>query len=893
MPWLYNRTLDKLFMRLRSVTRQAEVDAQLDAELAFHLEQQIQENLAAGMQRDEAECAARRTIGGLAQIKDQCRDTRRVAWITDVVSDIRFALRLFAHSPVFCATIVGTLTLGIGANVAVFSIADALLLRKLPVPHPEELVQLLQPDGPLLEEYGERFSANDYRSLRDAARPFGQLAAETGTTRTSMLAGNGEEPVHRDIVSRNYFDVLEIPVVMGSSIGPDASARQAVISYSFWKRRFDLDPHVLGRNIRIGADTFEIAGVTRAGFFGLEPEAITDIWTTVDIAPGHRPSLRVIGRLNPGATSGQLFGPLQALFHQHMLTTIGHPPPDTPAPLLDRLAKLTLKIVPASKGFSALRLQYGNPLRIVFAIVGMVLLVACLNVASLMIARAAARQRELAVRASLGAGRWRLLRQLLAESLLLAVPSALFGMAAAYGTTPLLVKLLAPAESPIQLALNIDGHLLAFTAAVCMAATLVFGLVPAWRAANADVNSALKTRPPQMTYGAGRSGKLIVASQVALSLVLLVAATLFVRTLHYLSTFDIGFERRHVIVTALRCPGVERSETLHQLWEDLLLRVGRIPGVESASLSSGSVFDGASGVGAIRFFGVPVGPHDLDGTLLFQASANFFHTVGTPVLAGRDFAPRDFDPGAPPVAIVSSTFARLYFGSADPIGKRFSNFEDVPPRWITIVGVAKDTRHDSLRSPLRPIAYLPYTWPRPSSVLSLSVSTHLSGERLGPELRTAAAAISPSLSVGRMASQERLIDDSLVREKLLASTSSTFAALALIMAGIGLYGLINYAVARRTQEIGIRMAIGATPRDVVRMILGESILTIAAGILAGLALSAAVVQWISSLLFGVGPQDPATILAAIAVLTVSALVAAWIPARRAAGTDPVAALRNE
>ncbi len=455
MGWLQSRTLDKLCLRLRSVVLRKRVDDELDIELAFHLEQQIKEYLAAGMSLEEARFAARRAIGGIAQIKDQCRDTRRAGWVTDLVSDMRYAGRTFARARGFAITIILTLALGIGANTAVFNITDALLLRSLPLPDPERLIQILQPDGPMLEQYGERFSPGDYGSMSDAAGPAAQLASETGTKLVSALVGASEEPVRRDAISGNYFGTLGIVCVAGRTILPDDINRSgvAVISYGFWERRFNRDPQVIGRLVRIGQQEFTIIGVTRAGFFGVEQDGPTDIWTPIATKlPGDR-AVRILGRLNTGAGEAQVLGPLQVLFHDHMLQMIGHAPPGTPGSLVNRLKQLTLKIVPAGKGFSTLRVEYGQPLQIVFAIVAVVLLTACLNVASLLLTRAASRQREMAVRASLGAGRWRLLRQMLAESFLLSGCATVLGVATAHWTAPLLANLLAPSDSPVDLAL--------------------------------------------------------------------------------------------------------------------------------------------------------------------------------------------------------------------------------------------------------------------------------------------------------------------------------------------------------------------------------------------------------------------------------------------------------
>src|ERR1051326_6899243 len=495
------RALNILKLRFRTLFKRERLDRELEEELQYHLGREIQRNLEAGMAAGQARTAAVRSLGGAAQIQEQCRDQRRLGWITDTLWDLRYALRAFRREPLFVTAIVITLGLGIGGNTAIFSIADALLLKVLPVREPGRLFQVLQPDGPGLQEYGELFSASDFGLMRDRVGQFAQLAAETEPTQvTATIEGTQEELLRRGTVSGNYFGVLGVGPSIGRTILAidDRASGQppvAVISYGFWKRRFDLDRHILGRTIRIGNTIFQIIGVAEAEFFGLEVGTMTDLWTPLASELQRTRSVRsvrLIGRLNSGAGVAQASAPIQAMFHQQMVDMVGHAPPGTPRPLVDRILQLKIKLIPAAKGISPLRAQYAQPLLIVFGLVALVLLVACTTVATLFEARRSVRERELAVRVSLGASRWRLMRQLLSEGILIAAAAAVSGLILAHWTSPLLVSLLAPSGTPVQLSLGIDSRVLAFTAILCVLTALLFGLIPAWHSSTVNPGVSLK-----------------------------------------------------------------------------------------------------------------------------------------------------------------------------------------------------------------------------------------------------------------------------------------------------------------------------------------------------------------------------------------------------------------
>jgi predicted permease len=893
------RVLEILRLRLRTLLTRGRLDREVEEELRFHLDRQTQQNLDAGMPPDRARQAAIDTIGGAARIQEQCREARGFLSFAGLGSDLGRGWRVFGREPAFAAAVVATLALGIGVNTAVFRIADTLLLRGLPVQEPQRLFQVLQPDGRGLHEYGELFAAGDYAEFRNAAARFAQLAAETDSREVqAALDGSSAEPVRHTSVSPDYFQALGVEPALGRVFEPAGDNSAVILSYGFWTRRLARDPRILGRSLRIDNSVYVVAGVAEQAFSGIETGAFTDAWTKLDSQPPHSRSLRLIGRLLPGATIEQAFGPMQAILHQHMRDMVGRVPPGTPRSLIDRILQLQLHLVSAANGISPLRAGNAAPLWIVFGLVALILLLACATVATLFEARRSARRREMAVRISLGAGRWRLLRQLLCEGLPLAGAAALAGLVLAYWTAPVLANRLSPAGLTIQLPGGIDLRVLAFTAELSLVTALLFGIVPAWHSSRVAPWSALASGRPRSaggrprSAGGARSGKILVAVQVALSTMLVTGATLFVRTLVNLSTLDPGFESRNTLVADVQFRGADRTQRLALAWGDLLRRVASLPGVESASLASGGAFNGAFGNGMLRLPGAPVDTRNA-GCVFFSASPGFFATSGIPLLAGRDFAPPDFDPAAPPVALISESLAREFFQTDHPVGRTFSNLEDKPPRWITVIGAVGDTRFENLRDRPPRVVYLPYTWPRPSSNLSVVLRARRDTGALTSALRREAAAASPDFTLRHLTSETELIDRTLARERLLAAVASFFGALALLMAAVGLYGIMTFTVAQRTGEIGVRMALGAARGTVLRMILRESALVVLIGAAVGLPVSWVAGHVLSTLLYGAKVTDAATIATSLTFVLAGTVAAALIPARRAARIDPIAALRYE
>ncbi len=821
-------------------------------------------------------------------------------WFTESVHDLRYALRTFRRSPSFALTIVLTLALAIGANTAVFSIVDAVLFKMLPVHDPQRLFQVIAPPEQGLTEGSEVFSFPDYQEMRDNAAPLAELAAAGRVLREfGSIDGSPVEEIRNGQMSGNCFGVLGVGPAIGRMFAGKIDREPerhpvAVISYSFWRSRFHRDPGVLGHVIRIRNVAYQIIGVTPPGFFGVEIGSLTDVWTPITTGGSYRSTSpigvwRLLVRPKPGITEEQALGPIQAIYHRRLAEYTSRQP-GMPQGLRDNLLRHELRLIPAGQGFSQLRAAYNRPLRVVMAVVAVVLLLACANIANLLLARANVRRREMAVRASAGASRIRMLRQLLTESLLLAGIASALGLLAARWTSRVLVSMLAPSESPVLLALDLDWRLLGFAGALCIGAVLLFGLLPAWRGSSVDLYAALKsgTHP---AGGGARTREILVTAQVALSLVLVIGAALFLRTLRNLATVDAGFDARNLVVANVSFRG-PRDDRMAAAWGELLRRVAAIPGVESAGLSTGGPFSYVLGSGPIRVPGVPM-KGDAYNCGFLWLSSNYFHTMSTPLVMGRDFEPRDNAPGAPRVAIINEAVAREYFPNQNPVGKVFSAGRQA--NWIEIVGVAQDTKLDSLRESAPMTIYYPYMQAPPLLLgrMSLEVKSRRGVAALATVLRREAAAASPAFVLIGVTTQTRLIDETLFRERLLATVAGFFGGLALVLAAIGLYGTVSYTVTQRTQEIGIRMALGATRHDVMHMVMRRTAALVAAGSVAGLAGAAAAARLVASLLFGVTPRDPVTLLLSVAVLLAAALGAAFVPARRAARTDPMMALRYE
>jgi predicted permease len=900
-----NRT--DLWLRLRALLLRRRAESELEEEIAAHIELQTRKHMQAGMNADEARQHARIVFGGLENAKEECRDARRVSWFSNVSQDLRYAIRAFRRAPGFTALIIFMLALGMGANLATFSVTDAILLRMLPVRDPASLFRMVGVNG---DAYGMGGGGSYilYREMQNRTSRFADLMAYQAAEPAAISIDRSEpERLMQQTVSGNYFRVLGVNPVAGRMISPEDDSEPgqhavAVISYRLWKSRFDTSERAIGSKLQFDNHAFDIIGVAPAAFFGVEVGKMVDVWTPVSMAPAgnltndHMFWLRMMGRLHPGITIAQAAAPMQAVMNETMLEDVRqHAPPGTPKQVIDRfLAEMRIKGVPAGGGISYLRRQYQQPLQIMMFVVGLVLLIACSNVANLLIAKGSARQQEIAIRLSLGAGRGRILQQLITESLLLALLSAGAGLLFAHWGTPILVRLLTPSGEPARLATGLNLRLLAFTSLLSLLTVLICGLLPGLRLAGADMYTALKNGARLTGGGTGRARKILVASQVALSLVLVIGAVLFTRTLVNLMSSYLGFNPSSVLVTriAFQRPGEERN---FFAWSELLRRVRALPGVEQASLSSAGLFTGEPPVIGIRTTAAKALPTDpIAGEL--SVSTGYFQTLGIKFVSGRDFESRDNDSSSPMCAIVNQAFVRKFFGNENPLGHKLTKLANAPV-WTEIVGVVQDAKYGSLRENPPPMIYVPYgrirDWipPQGPGLLGfLQVRGHQSPGSLAADLR---AQIGQQFTIGEVSRQQQLIDDTLVRERLLASVASLFGGLALLLAALGLYGIMSYAVVQRRQELGLRMALGAAPKTILYLMLRDSATIVSLGAIAGILAAALSTHLARALLFGLAPNDPTTFIAASVLLLAASLAAAFIPAYRAAETDPMIALRHE
>jgi putative ABC transport system permease protein len=819
-------------------------------------------------------------------------------WLDQFAMDIRYVLRGLRRSPGFTAVAVLSLALGIGANTALFGLIDALILRSLPVVHPGELVEVA------VGGQGD-FTNAIWEQLRDRQNVFvGAFAwAPTGFD----LAAEGEkQPVAGLYVSGDFFRTLGVHALRGRVLMPDddrrGGAAVAVISHAFWERQYGADPQIVGRAIRINGHPFTIVGITPPGFFGVDVGSRFDVAAPLAsevIFDAERPGLderqqwwlSVFGRLKPGITSQKAGTGLNVLAPAVFEAAA---PPDQKPQERRNFLRNQFTIHPAVTGISSLRGRYAQGLMILLAMVGVVLLIACANLANLLLARADARRREVAVRLALGAGRARLLRQFLTESLLLAAFGALLGVALAQWGNRALIGFL-----NLFLDLSPDLRVLGFTTALAIVTSLLFGLAPALLATRIGPNDALKEGARGLTGRRRRwsLGRLLVAAQVALSLLLVVGAGLLVRSLHTLLTQNMGFERQGVLMvdpdlrnttyTAKRQPVVA---------EELLARFQALPGVASASRSAVTPISGMSWQWDVRV-GAPGGQVRSEHAWFNLVSPGYFETMRTPLLAGRRFTAQDTATSAR-VAIVNETMARRLFPGANPLGKVYR--DDAPPgaavkEFVTeIVGVARDAKYRRLRDEVPPTIYLPISQnPAPFPVVG-TYALRFSGATpdVTARVREAAHVVNPRISLEfRLLSVQ--VEDSLLQERLVAMLSALFGLLALVLAAIGLYGVVAYSVTRRFHEIGIRIALGAGRGAVQWLVLREVGALLFAGLMLGLTMALTGTRLVRTMLYGLTPNDPWTLAGACVVLLVVGAIAGWIPARRAARVDPMASLRHE
>jgi putative ABC transport system permease protein len=887
--------------RLRNHLRTNRISRDIEREMAFHLAERADDLVAVGMTPEEARHEARRRFGNVGLQRERTRERDLFAWLDTLIADLRYALRALRASPGFALVAICSLALGIGANTAIFSILDAVMLKSLPVRHPEELVTLARGGG------GENVYTNPlWEAIRDRQDVFSGLFA-FGMEGFNLTAGGEARRVSGDLVSGDFFSTLGVRTAVGRPIVHADDYRGcpgiAVLSNAFWQRDYAGDPRAVGRLISLDGHPFQIVGVTDARFFGVNVGAQPQVYVPLcSEAIVHGTNswldgrstwfLQIIGRPKPDVSPRQIAARFATLAPAIAEATL---PPNWPAHAVDDYKHAAFSVMPAAKGFSELRSTYRKALYMLTAIVALVLLVACANVANLLLARGTVRGREMAVRLALGAGRARLARQLITESLLLSSLGAALGVVIAMWGSRVLVHSLS-ADRGVSLDLSVDMNMLMFTIGVVVTTGLLFGLPPAWRAGRVDPQVAMKAQGRGVVEGRTRFtlGNALVVGQVAMSLVLIAAAGLLLGSWRKLAAVDPGFRREQVLLVATDISPAHVAEGQRPaVFGQILERMRALPGVRAASVSRITPVGHAGWNEMLKVEGfTPASERD---ALAWAngVSEGYFATMGTPLLSGRDFDGHETSTSAP-VAIVSEAMARKFFGTATAVGRRFQIEQG--SGWgspIEVIGVAGNTKYRSLRDSAQPIIYFPRSQQESGSErLNFEIRADADPLGLVPAVKAALAQVDPRFTLD-FTTLERQVAESMTVARTVATLSGFFGALALLLATIGLYGIMTYAVARRRNEIGVRIALGAERSRVIRMVLADASRITVFGVVLGVALALGVTRLVSTFLYGLKPNDPVTLGASAILLLAVGLLATAFPAWRAALLDPVTALREE
>ncbi|HYL65088.1 MAG TPA: ABC transporter permease [Candidatus Methylomirabilis sp.] len=882
-----------------SFWRRQKRERELEEELQSHLEMAASDRMERGESPGRARDAALREIGNLSVIKEVTRDNWGWRWLEDLAQDFRYSLRTMRRSLGFCAVAIVTLALGIGANTAIFSLMDAFLWRTLPAKDPQQLVfvRAMAPDG---RTFGD-FPYREFEYLRDRNNSFSGMFAYDSSNNNVTVDGQSEI-VADDFVSGNYFEVLGVNAFLGRTLtaDDDHAGRKpvAVISYAYWQKRFAGSETAIGKTIYVGQMPFTIIGVTSAEFFGRNvagrsANVVLPMWVQPQLGLKDHDTFDIMGRLKPEVSLEQARADLDVDYRQVLMEEAASSSSTQVEPGSGG-EKILLR--PALRGEDPPTENFGTEIRILAVVVGVALLIACVNVAGLLVARASSRQREIAVRVAMGAGRGRLIRQLLTESVLLALIGGALGVLVAKWGVSLLVTVLAYGYAPIPFDLSPNARVLAFTAGMSILTGILFGLAPALSGTRVDLNPVLKGAAWREGSNILRRGlaKSFVVAQVALSLALLIGAGLLLRSLKQLYAVDVGYDGSKIL-TMWVFPAMNDHDHAREmnLYRELYEKLNTIPGVQSASLSRLRMVYGnwnrkvwAQGeagqrANAREVYCDPAGPR-------------FFETMGIGLLLGREFSFADTET-SPKVAIISESMARTFFLGVNPIGQRFGFAGAKSSGDIEVVGVVKDIKHRVGEAEPQEAAWIPYTQ-APADMfgqMTLVVRTAAIPANIAPAMRAAAQSADKNLPLGKVETESAELDDYLGGWRSMGTLLSFFGGLALVLAALGLYGAMSYLVGRRTKELGIRLALGAQKRGMLWMVLREAGFLVATGVGFGVPMAVAASRLISSMLFGVKATDGVTISSAILVMSVVALLAAYLPARRATRVDPIVALRYE
>jgi len=832
--------------------------------------------------------------------------------MTGFLSDLKFALRLLRRSPLFTIVAIVSLALGIGANTAIFTLLDQLVLRLLPVKDPQQLVMIWTRGPHFGNNRGSRAASYPmYQDFQQKAEAFSYVFCRYYTPLAVSFQGQTER-VNAELVSGNFFQALGVGPAAGRVFSPDEDDREykghpsVVLSHHYWVNRFGADPKVIGEKILVNEYPMTIAGVSAAGFQGLDPSNTPHLRVPIQMKPlmtpgwddiGNRRSrwIQIFARMKPGYTGESAKASLEPLFQQILGYELTLPAFNTASQFMrDRFLKMSLHVDPAATGYSELRGRYETALKVLMAMVGLVLVMACANVANLLIARAVARQKEIAVRQAIGASRGKLVRQLLIESLLLAFAGGLLGILLAVWTIRGLLSFLPQDGAPLLLEAAPDLRILGFNVALVVATALLFGLAPALKTTRVDLFNTLKDAAGAIA-GTGSSVKLrktLVVAQVALSFLLLAGAGLFARSLHNLQATDPGFRDVENLVTFQIDPALNgySPDRGKMFYKQLLENIRAAPGVKSAGIAAVPLLHGFEWDSWMQVEGHQAKDGEDMAAFMNALSPGYFQTMGVPLLEGRDFDDRDFG-NRFAVAVVNRKFARHFFGERSPIG-RHVGFGGGPSAKldIEIVGMVEDSLYEGPREGVRRQVFVPRFQSSFPGAAVYYVRTWLESKTLFAALRNEGKKLDAAMPIYEMKRLEAQLDETLGTERLIAALSTAFGALATLLAAVGLYGVMAFAVARRTKEIGVRMALGARPSAVVWLVMKEVLVLLAAGLAIGVPSAYLLGRYVATQLFGVQPGDPLTAALAVALL---ALSAGFLPARRASAIDPIRALRYE
>jgi len=905
--------------RLRALFSRASVEHELDDEFRFHIERGAEKYERQGLSHDAALRRARLEFGGVEQMKEASRDMRGISRLESIVRDLRYATRSLKNRPAFTLTVIATLALGIGANAAIFTLVDALLLRPLPVSHPEQLVIVSDPAQVNTNNVGapitDFVSFLLYQDVRAHATVFTDMYATGWSGPIDVQIGSGtgltDEQPHARFVTGNFFSLLGVPAYVGRTFtaAEDETPGQdpvVVLSYQYWQSRFSGSRAAIGSVMRVNDVAMTIVGVTPPGFRGDIVGQPLDFWLPMMMDPAIQPKMNLLndrawswvvmmGRLKPRVTLEQAREQVSAVEANSIREGLSGP---ALSQFDDGLKGNPIHVVSGARGFSERRAEYGKALWVLMAAVGLVILVVCANVSSLMLARAVARTREMTVRMTLGAGRRRLIQQLLVEGALLAIVSGVLGLfAATWASRVLLTTVRSDSivAGPVAIDTALDARVLAFTGAMTLACVLLFGLLPAFRATRVDLATSLRSQGRNLT-GAARVGRVplgraLVVAQMALSMLLLIGGGLLVRSMQQLLHGDLGMDRDHEVAVRVR---TSRSQyvgaRLGQLRRDLADRVGGVPGVDAVAFADHGLFSGGFSGGRVDVSGFVPQADSERVVSLDQVGPNFFHAIGARLIRGRDIDRRDLETG-PPAVVINETMAKQYFGARDPLAGTVTLNDTLHYR---IVGVVRGFQSSNVRGKPTREMYIVFNNPNTGNAGQAKLAVHVRGDpaRFVGQIRRAVQDVDRTLPIA-VDPVNDLVRDTVSEDVLLVQVTVFFCIASLVLSALGLYGLTSYSTSQRTSEFGLRAALGAEPGDVTRMVLGDAVRVALIGVMIGVPAGLAATRLIRAQLFGVGTIDVPSLSIAIVVLMATAAVASYLPARRAAKVGPLEALRLE